>query len=154
MWLKLGNCGAQILLVQTRKKCAEKEKGDRQEVGGTETPMPPPQSLSTEKKKKRVRFQEPGHIGATKEPEDNILESSADSQGGIRGTPLNRLEGPKFSCSIFGWLIGRHNTQNAQGGDRHGKHSIMKMRHGPQGISYWRRDFTLRKNCVCAICAN
>ncbi len=43
--------------------------------------MPPPQSLSTEKKRKRVRFREPDHIGATEEPEDSILESSADSQG-------------------------------------------------------------------------
>ncbi len=68
MWLKLRNCEAQILPVQTRKKCAENEKGDRQEVGGTETLTPPPQSLSKEKERWKVRFQEPDHIGATEDP--------------------------------------------------------------------------------------
>ena len=104
MWLRLSNCETQILPVQTRKKCAEKEKGDRQEVGGTETLMPPPQSLSTEKKRKRVRFQEPGHIGATEEPEDNILESSADKQ---RGDQRGASE-PSGKAQIFMqdiWLV-------------------------------------------------
>ncbi len=156
MWLRLRGSylhdEAQVLPVQTRRRCAEKEKGDWQEVVGTETPINPPQSLSTEKKKRSI------FKSRTASEQVRIQRMTSWSwaliyRDGIRGMHLNHLAEPKPFYRIFGWWNGRHSTQKGHDVDQHGKQFIMRKRNGPQNINYWKKDYTLKKNCVCRICS-
>jgi hypothetical protein len=103
MWLRLRNCEAQILPVQTRKMCDEKEKGDRQEFGGTETPMHPPQSLSTEKRRRESTFESRTTSEQLRIQRTTSWNRMLIHKVGIRGKPLNHLAEPKFFCRTFGW---------------------------------------------------
>ncbi len=107
MWLKLRQSNldseAQILSLQTRRRCAEKKEGDRPEVGGTETPMPPPQPLSGVQRKKKVRFQEPDLSGAEEGGDDEVQEPEQIQQCDQRDASEPYLQNQEFLQDI--WLV-------------------------------------------------